>query len=140
MTRNGIEYDLPKSPYQVEKGNYIFYFSSELYKSKFTDADIAEYSIALQLTLEKKLDAPFAHINGLATILYYKKIEKRGFYIKEKRPFSGKEYEYNSIEDFNIAVMIIPNHYIDTDSKEGVLIGEEEKTAETDQSAESRID
>lgn len=89
MTRNGIEYDLPLSPYiynyEDDENNVCFYFSSkynlERYKERYENYvknEIikfkAKYNIATYNELYKNLSLSFM-------IAFYRKIEKRGFYI-----------------------------------------------------------
>lgn len=76
----GIYYDLTESDYIIELEGFKFYFSSKLYMNKFkssyedyikneTDKIKIAYNINVDLT-------------NMLLIAYYKKIEKRGFFIK----------------------------------------------------------
>lgn len=89
MTRNGIEYELNKSPYiyNYDDGdnNVNFYFSSQYnldrYKDRYENYVSSEiikfktkYNIASYDELYRNLSLSFM-------IAFYRKIEKRGFYI-----------------------------------------------------------
>lgn len=79
-TKNGIELELKKSLYNYRFGHWIFYFSSELYRNKFM-ALIEDFISMEQQKLKNryKLDINFRLYFAIAL---YKKIEKRGFYIR----------------------------------------------------------
>ena len=72
-----VEYNLNNSNYISEINDYIFYFSSIFNKRRFDDG-------YLQFTIDEmaKLRAKY-HVNidlmNYLTIVFYKKIEKRGF-------------------------------------------------------------
>lgn len=80
MTRNGIEYNLPISPYHVSIYRFKFYFSSKLYKNKFED-ELARTTEKINKMLTSRYELEIdAHELGLIEL--YRKIEKRGFYFK----------------------------------------------------------
>lgn len=85
LTKNGIELNLKESNYVVNITGLSFYFSSELYKNKFIN-NVREFvnqentKINLKYKININLETYFA-------IVFYKKIEKRGFYIT----LDGKE-------------------------------------------------
>ena len=80
MTRNGIEYDLKKSPFIIEIDGVIFHFSSKWHKLKFTQ----DYKI----NRDKIRDALFNKFSiyvtadNLADVVLYSKIETRGFLLE----------------------------------------------------------
>lgn len=85
MTRNGIVHDLRKSPHKFiisYKENYFvtFFFSSELYKTKFEER-LYEHRQLINSKLSKRFH--FAIQNeSISDVVLYSTIEKRGFLIK----------------------------------------------------------
>lgn len=82
MTRNGIEYDLAKSPYTTTNWptGIKFFFSSQKYMDKFLRMTTEECQI-MNYTFKKKYLISF-NTTELALITLYRKIEKRGFLIE----------------------------------------------------------
>lgn len=79
VTKNGIYFNLNESKYIVLKSGLVFHFSSKLYLDKFinnVDNYIEEETIKLENKYKMK-----GNFSLYLTISYYKKIEKRGFYI-----------------------------------------------------------
>lgn len=78
MTKNGVEYNLPKSPYIYTYGETCFYFSSKYYLDKFSK-NINKIGADLQTKFYKA----FGYFPDYEILLYgvYLKTEKRGFYI-----------------------------------------------------------
>lgn len=79
VTANGICLDLKESEYKILKSGLLFHFSSKLYLEKFrnnVNKYIAEESIKLRNKYKMN-----ANYELYLAISYYKKIEKRGFYI-----------------------------------------------------------
>lgn len=87
MTRNGIEYDLKKSPYTIynSRTGIKFYFSSLKYLEKFMLACSEEVQI-MNYSFKKKYLISFRS-DYLALINLYRKIEKRGFLIEIKEKY-----------------------------------------------------
>lgn len=89
MTRNGIEYDLPKSPYiyNYNKDNYniYFYFSSLFNLNRYEEGYIDfVYCETLKFKNKYKINPFNEYYKNLFItfmLVYYMKIEKRGFYI-----------------------------------------------------------
>ena len=81
MTRNGIVYDLLDSPYFLTIDNFTYYFSSEVNKRKFS-ARVLENRKNINYSLTMRFDINII-FNPLCDIVLYRKIEKRGFRIKE---------------------------------------------------------
>lgn len=86
LTRNGVAYDLKKSPYKfsIKYDNEIlnFKFSSELYLNKFKDRIDSN-----RLSITNSLSNRFGFIicnNKLCDIKLYSLIEKRGFLIESE--------------------------------------------------------
>lgn len=106
MTRNGIEYDLPISPYKIQVGLFTLHFSSHTYEKKFT-AQYESFKDALETEMINRYHVKIDGVAILAIPYLYAKIEKRGFYITANYFDNyGDEYflEFNSIEE--IVVMI----------------------------------
>lgn len=77
MTRNGVEYDLTKSFYKVEKDGYTFVFSSRFNKTRFecrADEAEAKYTQKIFKSTGVKPTDLFPALNKL-----YTDIEKRGY-------------------------------------------------------------
>lgn len=79
MTKNGIEYNLKISPYEIKINDYTFKFSSKFYKEKYNEL-LNETAIKNNLSLSKRYKVKF-EFSELWAILLYREIEKRGFYI-----------------------------------------------------------
>jgi len=78
----GIYYDLTESEYIYKLKDYKFYFSSSLYMNKFING-VNNYVKIEKLKMKQRLKVDF-DITEILCISYYKKIEKRGFYITYK--------------------------------------------------------
>ena len=81
QTKNGIEFDLEKSKYVYEKGEYKFYFSSELYLKKYTQ-EVEKFVPFENLKIRTKYNVDI-NLCIFLMISLYKRIEKRGFLIKK---------------------------------------------------------
>ncbi len=81
MTRNGIEYDLEKSPYKTTVENneeaLTIYFSSELNMSKF-NIRYRNFVEEIDESLSKRFGINL-HLPLVSALALYRKIEKRGF-------------------------------------------------------------
>lgn len=86
MTRHGIEYDLPNSPYNIKIGEITFFFSSATHLDKFVDM-YKENQYAMQNSLSKRFKF-IVDIEPVYSIFFYNKVETRGFYIE----FEGVGY------------------------------------------------
>ena len=81
-TRGGVYYNIEESEYKLIKGDYVFYFSSMLYKNKFEkglDSFVKEQNDRLYSIYGYEGD-----FSEYLTIIFYKKVEKRGFYVTYK--------------------------------------------------------
>lgn len=79
ITRNGVCYVLPMSPYKCTLRGMTFFFSSENHLDKFlSEMDDHIVSINESLSARFKLNV---NAEELAMVLFYKKVETRGFYI-----------------------------------------------------------
>lgn len=80
-TERGIYLDITESDYCLENKDYKFYFSSEVYLNKF-NLNYKEYATqeVLKIYNNYKFFIPYQAF----WIVYYKKIEKRGFRIYDK--------------------------------------------------------
>lgn len=81
-TRGGVFYDLQESNIEYKIDNYVFKFSSELYKNKF----ISGYQEFVKEE-NSKINSRYnlmGDFREYLTIIFYKKVEKRGFYVSYK--------------------------------------------------------
>lgn len=79
VTKNGICLKLNESEYKLLKFGLIFYFSSKLYLDKFQN-NVEKFVEEETIKLENKYKMK-ANYKLYLAISYYKKIEKRGFFI-----------------------------------------------------------
>lgn len=100
MTRNGIFYDLSKSPFYKTVGKYTFIFSSLLHLNKFSSGYL-NHRIEFNSRLLKRYGFP-VEFNSYADLFYYSQKESRGFLVynadtgeyitcKEKVVLSGEK-------------------------------------------------
>lgn len=90
MTRNGIVYELIKSPYIITLNGLTFYFSSKNHLEKFSELYMENREV-LRYSLYKRFKI-YMKLNNLYDIVLYKKIETRGFLIQtEKEIFTCLE-------------------------------------------------
>lgn len=81
-TRSGIYYILEESEYTLTVNNITYYFSSNLYLTKFIERYLDERDIlnyAQSRRFKTELD-----LSVLADLKTYASIEKRGFYVEVK--------------------------------------------------------
>lgn len=76
MTRNGVEYDLTKTPYFVESDNWIFYFSSKYYQGLFSER-LGKYLDEYNNRLKRYLGYD-VRCHSIAELKCYLSVEKRG--------------------------------------------------------------
>lgn len=93
-TERGIFYNLEESTYTLNYNEYIFYFSSELYLNKFKDT-VEEFINYETLKLKNRYKC-YLNLRSMLLISYYKRIEKRGFYILVN---CGMENDYIKLEE-----------------------------------------
>lgn len=83
VTRNGIYYDLSKSPYKVTTNGLTYYFSSDLHMLKFEDRlKDNRTETDLKLTSRFRVAVRFP---ALADLVLYQKIENRGFLVTNEK-------------------------------------------------------
>jgi len=82
-TINGIELDLTKSDYKYSILGYTFYFSSEFYMNNFKN-NVKFFSEIEGVKIKNKYKV-FINLNLYLTFVYYKRIEKRGFYVIDNK-------------------------------------------------------
>lgn len=87
MTRNGVEYQLDKSPFIFELNNLIFYFSSNNHLNKFT-SNLEKFICDMRYKFLERYGY-YCYFDLLFLLILYSKIETRGFYIK----YEGREYK-----------------------------------------------
>lgn len=78
-TERGIYYNLKESEYIYKCNEFIFYFSSELYKNKYVET-VERFVSVETAKLEIKYHCKI-FIRSMLLVAYYKLIEKRGFYV-----------------------------------------------------------
>jgi hypothetical protein len=90
-TTRGVYHNLRKSKYTISNGEVVYFFSSELYRDKF----LKGYEVN-RITLKNKIDKTPLNMDTLADVLFYEKIEKRGFFVRLDRvPVSYNDlYKY----------------------------------------------
>ena len=93
MTKNGICLNIKESYYHVIRYGLIFYFSSKLYLDKFVQ-NVDNFVNEESCKLKNKYKLNF-NFDTFFAISYYKKIEKRGFYIYDD--VAKKELSEDSI-------------------------------------------
>lgn len=81
-TINGIYNNIFESNYRIEMNGLIFYFSSIFYLEKFKN-NVKSFIEEEKLKLYNRYKVILMCDTFLA-ISYYKKLEKRGFYITDK--------------------------------------------------------
>ncbi len=81
-TRGGVFYNLQESDFKYKIGDYEFKFSSELYKNKFITG-LNEFVEVENSKINSKYQLK-GDFREYLTIIFYKKVEKRGFYITYK--------------------------------------------------------
>ena len=79
LTRNGICLNIEESEYKILKFGLVFYFSSEFYLQKFKN-NVDNFVTTESLKMKNKYQIN-SNLELYFAISYYKKIEKRGFYI-----------------------------------------------------------
>lgn len=82
MTRNGVVYNLPLSPFKIKVDDTEYFFSSRCHMEKFTkqlheNRGVVSYSITNRHKFVIRL-------TNIADMILYNKIETRGFYIIHK--------------------------------------------------------
>lgn len=87
MTRNGVVYNLPKSPYIVERKGIKFYFSSENHREKFLECS-EDNTNTITYSLYKRFKV-WLMCEELCDLVLYNKVETRGFYVT----IDGEEYK-----------------------------------------------
>lgn len=79
ITRNGVCYNLKKSPYRMEDESLTFVFSSALHMEKFEKQRKAHRK-KINESLTKRFGLA-VDVSVLADVVLYKRIETRGFLI-----------------------------------------------------------
>lgn len=95
ITRNGVVYFLPDSKFIANIYGIKYYFSSQRHLDKFkaefiTNREMLFYSLHKRFRLWMNFDI-------LADLVFYKKVETRGFYIE----YGG--YCFTCLEDITLA-------------------------------------
>lgn len=99
ITKNGICYNLQKSPYKTECENVTFVFSSELHKTKFEKQRKAHRK-KINESLTKRFGIS-VDVSLLADVVLYKRIETRGFLLE------SKEGNFECVNDITCASMTL---------------------------------
>ena len=87
---NMVFYELNDSPFFLRIDDFMFKFSSKLYKDKFIKT-YKEYIRSETLKLNVKYNS-LVYADEMLLLSLYKKIEKRGFYVKYKGSLLEKDY------------------------------------------------
>lgn len=87
LTRNGVCYDLPNSPYTFEWRGIVWFFSSNAHRSKFIHG-VRDRELWLDDSLSRRFRCTI-HLPIVADVQLYTQIEKRGFYAQTN---DGAEY------------------------------------------------
>lgn len=82
-TQNGIELKIEESKFIYEFLGYLFYFSSEFYLNKFKN-NVLNYIEEEKIKLFNKYKIKNL-FDLYLSFAFYKRIEKRGFYIVHKK-------------------------------------------------------
>lgn len=90
-TVNGIYNNIYESTYKINKFGLEFYFSSQFYANKFYN-EVQNFIDEEKMKLYNKYKLILLADKFFA-IVYYIKLEKRGFYIKE----NGKDISKNTV-------------------------------------------
>lgn len=96
--RNKIYYDIKEATYFYTIYNIRLYFSSKFYMEKYKN-EIEGYinKEAQKIKIRYKLNI---NMNEILALVYYKKIEKRGFYAYNMT--KDKEIKENEVFTFNL--------------------------------------
>lgn len=79
MTRATIYSDLEESEFTFETDKFVFHFSSLFYLNKYSD-EIQEFRDKVRKKFTTLYLMP-VELDDYADIVYYSKVEKRGFYV-----------------------------------------------------------
>ena len=99
ISRNGVCYNLKKSPYKVEDEHATFVFSSVLHMEKFKEQRGAHRE-KINDSLSKRFGLS-VNVAVLADVVLYKRIETRGFLIV------CKEGSITCVKDITCASMTL---------------------------------
>jgi hypothetical protein len=93
-TVRGIYHNLRESKYTASNSEVVFFFSSKLYLNKFMNG-YHENRKKMNTRFNVGNDIPL-NFNTLSDVLFYEKVEKRGFFVRLKlSPVSFDElYKY----------------------------------------------
>ena len=80
-TKRGIYHNLKESEYTVSNGEAVFSFSSKFYMHKFMD-EYKDYRVYFREKMDLVVKDYILNMDLLADISLYRKIEKRGFYVR----------------------------------------------------------
>ena len=84
MTKDGVVYDLEKSPFIIGVGDYKYHFSSKKHLEKWCNGihnnrDEIARSISKRFKVELSIETI-----AIADLALYRKIETRGFFVTRK--------------------------------------------------------
>lgn len=102
ITRRGVYHNLKESKYTVSNSDIVFFFSSEHTLNKFMDG----------YRKQRENDNFYGELNGtplnmdiVSDIEFYKKCEKRGFYVWLK----GVSISYEELYQYALRLMSLKN-------------------------------
>ena len=99
VTRNGVCYDLPSSPYYSEVGDYALHFSSLPHLKKF-ERDLEKTRLWLSDSLSRRFHVT-VDASLLAMLNLYRQVETRGYYVVDV--YSGDVYRRP--EEFSVSIV-----------------------------------
>lgn|GEM_PF-3369559 len=103
-TLRGIYHNLKESKYTVSNGETVFFFSSRLYMMKFLEG-YEHNRLKISNRIENAIACDVLNFEFLVDINFYKKIEKRGFYVWIK----GIEFTWHELNLYALRQMTLKN-------------------------------
>lgn len=100
VTLRGIFHNLKESTYTVSNSEIVFFFSSEVYLTKFMEGYQENRKKFLD-KIEKNVVDVSLNMNTLADISFYKSLEKRGF----RAWLKGAEMSWEEIQKYALRKM-----------------------------------
>jgi hypothetical protein len=100
VTLRGIYHNLKESTYTVSNSEIVFFFSSEVYLTKFMEGYQENREKFLD-KIEKNVTDVSLNMTTLADISFYKSIEKRGF----RAWLKGAEMSWEEIQKYALRKM-----------------------------------
>lgn len=99
LTRSGVCYDLPNSPFDTGYGVYLLKFSSMSHKDKF-DREVHKKELWLNDSLQRRFKCRL-RFDLLAALHFYRQVETRGFCVYDAR----EDRWYTDMQQFTFTLM-----------------------------------